>query len=148
MSDKICKTDTVRTRSVNIPKTDTLIWDTVIETLSNSHIFKESFKRELLGKNVSYALSKSEKRSLEKEYKKRLDELQQIRGARSSALAQGILDSKDIKDIQRIFDDNEREIKTKIEQISTQISDNEESRKWVDWVNKFGEKIDTLKSMS
>ena len=146
MSDKVCKTDTVRTRSVNIPKTDALIWDTVVDTLSNSQIFKESFKKELLGTNVSYAVSKTEKRALEKEHKKRFKELQKIRSARSSALAQGLLDKKDIKDIQRIFDENERELKTKIEQISTQMSENEESKKWVDWVNKFGEKIDTLKS--
>lgn len=146
MSDKVCKTDTVRTRSVNIPKTDALIWDTVVDTLSNSQIFKESFKKELLGTNVSYAVSKTEKRALEKEHKKRFKELQKIRTARSSALAQGLLDKKDIKDIQRIFDENERELKTKIEQISTQMSENEESKKWVDWVNKFGEKIDTLKS--
>ena len=86
------------------------------------------------------------KRALEKEHKKRFKELQKIRTARSSALAQGLLDKKDIKDIQRIFDENERELKTKIEQISTQMSENEESKKWVDWVNKFGEKIDTLKS--
>lgn len=146
MNDKVCKTDTVRTRSVNIPKTDALIWDAVLDTLSNSHIFKESFKEEFLGTNVSHAVSKTEKRALEKQHKKRLEELQKIRSARSNALAQGLLDKKDIKDIQRIFDENEREIKTKIEQITAQMSNNEESRKWVDWVNKFGEKIDTLKN--
>lgn len=146
MSGKICKTDTVRPRSINIPKTDDLIWTTVVETLSNSHLFKEGFKKELLGQNVTYAISQREKRSLEKEHKKVVSELQQIRSARSNALAQGLLDKKDIKDIQRIFDDTERDKQSKIEKINTQLNDNEQSRKWVDWVNMFSQKIESLKN--
>jgi site-specific DNA recombinase len=58
--DKTKKSKCEVKKSINIKNTDELVWNTLLEILSNSHLIKENFKKEMLELKLNDNLEKDE----------------------------------------------------------------------------------------
>jgi site-specific DNA recombinase len=143
---KICQAkDGSRTRSVKISKADDIIWDGVVDCLSNSSLYKEFIKQSVLGVPTDVQVDPSTLKSRLKKIDKDLERL------RESSIKAQILSS---------IDDSVTSTATFNQQLSVVILEKEAERhgilkdlknlstqkKWVDWLGDFKNHIDRLTS--
>lgn len=146
-AEKICKTKgDYRVRSLNIDDTDDLVWQTVVNVVESSTLFKESFKEQVLSKE-SFGKSVVDRSKLRRQIKRIESELKKIRDGRSAVMVDGLLDGddEDVKSLLAKFDEKRLELETQRERIVEEINHNEKSSIWVEWIGEFGAKIDSLK---
>jgi len=142
----VCVPKTGRTRAVRIEDCDELVWNTVVDTLQSSHIFKESFKSELLGDKVTYKLSMDEKRRIERKIRKVDDEIRLSKEDRGHLIVNKRLKGDELDTVLKLYDDKIREMKVDRQRLSDQLKENEDTRVWVDWTSEFKDRIDDLKT--
>ena len=122
------------------------MWNTVVDTLQSSHIFKESFKSELLGDKVTYKLSMDEKRRIERKIRKVDDEIRLSKEDRGHLIVNKRLKGDELDTVLKLYDDKIREMKVDRQRLSDQLTENEDTRTWVDWTSEFKDRIDDLKT--
>ena len=133
-------------RNIRIDKTDEVVWDTVVDIISKSHTFKETVKTELLGKN-SYKKSSSEIKKLEtkqKKLKKEVDDVTESIVNSESLVLIGKRDKVEVERIVKTLEKHRLSLETQIEEISQSLLEDQQQRRWVDWVKEFGNRIDKL----
>ena len=135
----------VRVKGLKIDQTDEFVWSLVIDTLSESHIFKEQFKKEMM-EGVTYSQSVKDSSGMEKLIKKNEKSLKDLKDARNTLIVNSAVDKRDIKDLLKKFDDKESGLKLEISNLKTSIKEMTKARKWVDWVGAFSEKIEDFKN--
>ncbi len=143
---KICQAkDGSRTRSLKISKTDEIIWNGVVECLSNSSLYKEFIKQSVLGVPSAVEVDPKVLKVRLKKIDKDLERL------RESSIKAQILSS---------IDDTVTSTATFNQQLSQVILEKEAERqvilkelknlssqkKWVDWLGDFKSHIDKLTS--
>ena len=137
------------TRSLNIPITDTEVWEMVMDTVANSSMLKEGFKDEVL--QSKFKGEKENERLLRNE-KKRSDrlmkELKQVQSGIAEVETNKLLNKHDPAVYAKIRSNLDAELKTKKDQldqsrIRTKELGNQKS--WLDWIGKYGDDL-TLKS--
>lgn len=143
---KICQAkDGSRTRSLKISKTDEIIWNGVVECLSNSSLYKEFIKQSVLGVPSAAEVDPKVLKVRLKKIDKDLERL------RESSIKAQILSS---------IDDTVTSTATFNQQLSQVILEKEAERqvilkelknlssqkKWVDWLGDFKSHIDKLTS--
>ena len=136
-------------RSVNIGPTDTVVWDTVVEVISKSHIFKESIKNAEL-ESGSYDLSEREIKSTQRklrEIERKIDKYTESIGNLKADVIVGDGKKELLATINKLELDREN-LQTERETIRNMISEKERGRRWIDWVGAFRDKIDTLQTLS
>ncbi len=140
------------TKNINIERTDELVWNTAIETVGSSHFMKEKFKQEILEQKkgttgsvdedikkldrLIQQLRRKEKSTLENISKVEVDRLQERMLPETYQLVKDRL-------VQEID-----EIRADIEQAEDSVSIKNNEKGWVDWVSKYGLKIEKQKSFS
>lgn len=134
-------------RNIRIDKTDEVVWDTVVDIISKSHTFKETVKTELLGKN-SYKKSSSELKKLQNKQKKLKKEVDDVTDSIVNSESLVLIGKRDKVEVERIVKNLEKHrlsLETQIEEISQSLLEDQQQRRWVDWVKEFGNRIDKLK---
>ena len=134
-------------RNIRIDKTDEVVWDAVVDIISKSHTFKETVKTELLGKN-SYKKSSSELKKLENKQKKLKKEVDDVTDSIVNSESLVLIGKRDKVEVERIVKNLEKHrlsLETQIEEISQSLLEDQQQRRWVDWVKEFGNRIDKLK---
>ena len=136
------------TRSVNITNMDVFVVSKVQETLQNSSLLKETFKREILKEkqvgdadNWEYErvirLEKTKKSSLQK----KVDE---YRGSLATLETNLILNDVDDRELSEQIKENLKvkfqNAKDELEQSKQRIEDLEQQNQWIDWLSKYQEK--------
>ena len=141
-------------RYLKINLTDELIWNTIVEVLTNSQQFKEQIKGNVLSENVSY---KSQMIDIEK-HKKSLKTLTtEIKDSqnlkRSTSLQFEVLrlqkftDEKQDSEQIRILNNIEhhiKELELKRYELNFKIQELENGVEWIDWVSEFRKNLKKL----
>ncbi len=134
-------------RNIRIDRTDEIVWETVVDVISKSHLFKEDVKNELLGK-TSVRKSQSEiKRSQNKlrKLKKEIDEVtHSIINFETSVLI-GNRDKIEGKKIVKNLEIHRETLESQVEEINQSILEEEKQKTWIDWVKEFGSRIEKIK---
>jgi site-specific DNA recombinase len=143
---KVCQSkDGSRTRSVKISKTDDIIWNGVVDCLSNSSLYKEFIKQSVLGvpngtevdpkalknrlKKIDKDLERLRESSIKAQILSSIDDTVTSTATFNQQLSQVILE----KDAER------QGILKELKNLSSQ-------KKWVDWLGDFRSHIDKLTS--
>lgn len=134
-------------RNLRIDKTDEVVWNTVVDVLTKSHTFKETVKTELLGEN-SYKKSAKDVQNLQNKQKRLLKDVDKTTDSIvnfETLVLIGKRDKIEGKKIVRNMESHRLNLEAEIEVISNQLLDDQQQRRWVDWVKEFGSRIDNLK---
>ena len=147
-SEIICKTDDGRVRSLFITDTDDFVWTKIVDTLENSNLFKELFKKEVMSEQKSFGLSQSEIKKYERKIKKNQRTIKDIIEAMNSSLVEDILNNENkenFKSITKQFEKKKLELLSENEELTEIIYSMKRSTKWVEWVDEFKGKIEDLR---
>lgn len=136
---------------MEIEETDNLIWETVTSVLKDSHRFKETirtkvFKYQSTFENPSDLIEKNNKkiRRIDLELKQISDNIVEVETNR----VVGKLNEDQYGQILENIDSIRRNLETQKEILTSENRGLSSERNWVDWVKKFGERIDQLSSFS
>jgi site-specific DNA recombinase len=140
-------------RYLKIEETDNLVWDTVVEVLSKSHLFKEEIKNQVKDEdNSGELLSRSERiHDLQKKNKQIQKEVGDITKTLINLETDNILKRRNTNELQAIIANVESErtrLHAVIEQNALHIHALETKSKWLDWFSKFGERIEKMQGFS
>ena len=140
-------------RYLKIEETDELVWDTVVEVLSKSHLFKEEIKKQVKGEdNSGELLTRSEQiHDLKKKNKQIQKEVEDITKTLINLETDNILKRRNSSELQAIIANVESErtrLQAMKEQNALQMHALETKSKWLDWFSKFGERIEKMQGFS
>lgn len=133
-------------RTLNLELTDKAIWETFVDVLSQSNLYREELKKVSLGEK-SYQGSKTETKKkaerikrLEKEIKTIIDSIVQLEfEKRMDSDRREILEETILK-----FDDELLKKKANVEVLSIEVVEGTEQRQWVDWLTVFQKRMGNL----
>ena len=139
-------------RSLNIPETDALVWELVGKIHSKSSLLKEEVKRRILKEQgVGAVRSEAEIKALEVKIKKLQKELNQAEEAQGGLEANFRLGEI----TKKVYEFGVQRVKEKIALVETELTNtqmelvgNNTNKKWVDWVEKFGEELIEIDKLS
>lgn len=135
-------------RSLNIPITDEFVWNTVMDTVSNSSILKEGFKDEILKSKFSGDVETERDLRNQKTKSNRLKkDLQQIQSSIADVETNNLLKRYDDAVYAQIKSNLDAELKSKkdeIEQTRLRIKELGNQKRWLDWVEKYADQIGAL----
>lgn len=139
-------------RSLNIPETDRLVWDAVIEVHKNSSLLKEEVKWKILeDAGAPLARNEADIKLLERQLKQLEKGLKQAKESQAELLLRKT--SGEIKaDIYKIAleksNDQVKGLEVKIANTQLQIRGGNDNKKWVDWYKIFGRMLDEKKNLT
>ena len=133
-------------RNLNMIKTDEMVWKTVIDTIQNSNLFKESIKQEMLDDN-SIVRTKEDVKKIERKLKQNEQLIQRISESivnQETDKLIGIRSKKEIDDVLERLDVELLKLKSNKMEMSKEISSRHQNSKWIDWVNEWGVRIEEM----
>ena len=139
-------------RSLNIPETNALVWEMVGKIHSKSSLLKEEVKRRILKEQgVGAVRSEAEIKALEvkiKKLQKELSQAQEAQGGLEANFRLGEITKK-------VYEFGVQRVKEKINLVETELTNtqleligNNTNKKWVNWVDRFGEELIEIDKMS
>lgn len=138
-------------RSLNIPETDELVWNAVINAHKTSSILKEEVKWKILEETgAPLARNEADVKVLERQLKQFQKLLGQTKESQADLLLRNT--SGEIKsDIYKIAlersNENIHDLGIKIANTQLQLKGGNDNKKWVDWLKIFGRTLDNKKSL-
>ena len=149
LDERICVTDgDIRVRSLNVDETDEKVWNTVIDIISDSVLFKESFKSDVMEKQTSFGQSMNERKQIHRQIKKVEKTINDIDDSINSIIVDGVVDknSEELQPLIKKFEKKKLDLESEKDVLLERLSLNKKSTIWYDWVKDFGDRIDTLKT--
>ena len=134
--------DCVPMRSIKMEPLDDFIWDTLLHTLMNSSLIKETTKKEILGKKSTYG-----KRTIKNKLKKLKEEksnLDNMRLELEKEYYSGQMKPDRYKVLVGSVNDREFEIDKEISIKETELDVILEKDKWLDWIDVHLKNIEDL----
>lgn len=92
---------------MKIDQTDKLVWNTIIETLSKSHLYKETFKSDVLETNENYQNQSDKLKGLKRKKRKIETELSDVSASIVSLETDKILKKRSPDEIYKIIENLE-----------------------------------------
>jgi len=139
-------------RSLNIPETDLLVWESVINTHKNSSILKEEVKWKILEESgAPLSKTEAELKTLERQIKHLQKVLIQTKESQAELLfntTSGKVKADIYKMALEKSDEQIHDLEIKIANLQLQLKGGNENRKWVDWLKVFGQTLDKKKELS
>lgn len=139
------------TRSLNIAKTDELVWDTVLDVVEHSYFLKEKFRDDLIPvtienrKNDQFTSKKILAKT--KRIQKELSDLNSV----ISLFETDVLLKRQLGDIEQIrnnLNDEQQKLVSKIHDVKTEHQAFMMESSWVDWISVFKADIKSKDNMS
>jgi hypothetical protein len=139
-------------RSLNIPETDKLVWDSVIDVHKKSSILKEEVKWKILEESgVPLAKSEAELKAIERQIKHQQKVLIQTKESQAELLlnhASGKIKTEIYNLALTRSNEEIHNLEVKIANLQLQRKGGNESQKWVNWLKDFGQSLDRKKELS
>jgi hypothetical protein len=139
-------------RSLNIPETDKLVWDSVIDVHKKSSILKEEVKWKILEESgVPLAKSEAELKTIERQIKHQQKVLVQTKESQAELLlnhASGKIKTEIYNLALTRSNEEIHNLEVKIANLQLQLKGGNESQKWVNWLRDFGQSLDRKKELS
>lgn len=140
------------TRSLNIDATDELVWNTVIEVITNSKSFREKSKIEMLGKDHKSAKSAQDDLNGAKlKIKQLTKQLSKVEQALARIETDRLMErlSREQYPIVRNNIANEKiEIEAEIERLTAKIEGVGQQQRWIKWFDEFRLKMRSFKTFT
>ena len=124
------------------------MWDAVVDTISQSHLFKEQTKKEVLGSNT-FKLSSDQIKKIKRDVKKKQKDLKEVRDLIVREKAMKSIGSKanpERKQIRQVWEEQQEIVVEQLSQLENRLLNAEANKKWVDWVGEFDNRIERLKN--
>lgn len=127
--------------------TDDLVWKVVMDVITQSNLFKQSIKDEMID-DSSIVKTKTDIKKLERKLKQNNHLIQRISesivnqetdkliGIRSDVEIQSVLDRLDVELLK---------LKSNEENIINEIESRNQNSQFIDWVNEWGSRLDKMK---
>ncbi len=131
------------TRSLNIPRTDKMVWDCVVESLSNSHILKDRVQRQFID-NVNHDTELLREKKKTKQLVKRLERIQK---AIADFETKHLLDAMDDAIAQKIrvnLNDELQKTKDQINQSKLKTKEMGNQKRWMNAISLFDTKMEKV----
>jgi len=144
-TEKLCKIENGRVRSLDIEDTDILVWNTIIKVLSKSNLFKEVFKTDLMGSN-SHSKTKEEIQKYKKQVKEIDKKIVSINDGMNGLVVEGVINKVDVKSILSKFEEKKSELFVEKDNLLEIIQSSDTNKKWINWVKEFGSRINDLQN--
>lgn len=141
-TDKVVKCS--NRRYLKIDETDKLVWDVIVEVMSESNLFKEEIKSQVLGESVTHSEKKNDLEKLIRKLKKLDTEISDTTQSLINLETDRIIKRRNPKEIVSIIkniEDIRIDLESKREIVRNQIHSIESEVRWTDWVSQFGERI-------
>ncbi len=135
-------------RNLKINITDELVWNTVMDVITNSVLFKEDIKDEILN-NSSVEKGKNELNNEERKLKKIDKELKDTENTIVELETDRLLKKRTDAEVEKIIKNIEShrvDLEQRKDSIVNLINGTKHSLKWVDWVNEFSDRVDSLRN--
>ncbi len=148
---KICTSKFGRVRSLEIEKTDQLVWDTVVGVIEGSSLFKEMFKEENLKGKKTFGQSIDEIKTIQRKIKQNEKNISNINDVMLSEKINDLLDEENNQNFKKVieeFQKKKRELMSEVEELNNQIHQSKSDKKWINWLDNFKGKIDDLRNSS
>lgn len=136
-------------RSLNIPLTDKMVWDLVVDVVSNSKMLKEVFKSEVLKTKLESDEENEARRKKEEanqnRLKKKLDDTKTTLADVETKRLLGEYD--DLVLFNKIQNNLKQEIEKtqrQLEQSKLRVRELGNQKKWLDWVEDYGVGIELI----
>lgn len=130
--------------SVKMDEMDSSVMIAIVEVLSESSLYKEEMKRQVLGKKRTHQLNQDLQQSLQtgiKQTRKDLDLVEeQIQNLNVENLL-GLKSSKDIKTVIKKVEQYRTDLEDKLNQQETELDRARGESEWVDWLGEFGDRL-------
>jgi len=137
-------------RNLRIDTTDQVVWDTVVDVLSNSHLFKERVKQETIG-DRSLRQSTIDIKKIEKRVTKISDEIAKVTDSIINLNTERLIGDLGHKDLARVIKNLEKhrlKLESDKEHVVRDLQQETQNRVWIDWLKEFGKRIDDLRDPS
>lgn len=139
-------------RSLNIPNTDKLVWNTVYKTVSNSKPLKHAVKKLLTERNMmsdedkeaTIKAEQNKQKRLEKSLKRIVDNIADIETAKILGKQNAQIAKKILKNLNEELEKN----KEQIEQSKSKVRELKNKRQFLGWLEKFKGSMEELKNCS
>lgn len=141
------------TRSINIDVADEFVWKNVKEVVKNSSILKEQFKTEVLQSTMSVKNTKDAEKKEDKKQKALQRDLSRIKQTLADLDSSKLVgdysgDAESFELVRNNLQKKISEINEAVEQSQMKVQQLGNERKWIDWLNKFGESVDEKELIS
>jgi len=134
-------------RYLKIEETDKLVWETVVNVLSKSHIFKEEIRSQVFGSSPSYDNHQEELKNLKRKLKKIDTEVKDVTNSIVNLETDRILKRRNSNEIKSIIENIESvrlELESQRENLKQEIYSIENRSTWIDWIGEFGSRINEI----
>lgn len=136
-------------RNLRIDTTETVIWNEVVSVISDSNLFKETIKTEVMGSQTTHSLNEKEKKLITKNISKLESEIEKITDSIVNLTTQNLLtESRDLKSVISKLEDKRRESESEIVHLTKQLQQKESENRWVDWLKEYKGKINQLNDLT
>ena len=133
-------------RNLNMIKSDELVWETVRNVITESNLFKESIKTEMLD-DKSFIQTTTDIKKLERKLKQNNHLIQRISESivnQETDKLIGLRSEKEIQDVLDRLDVELLKLKSNEETIVNEISSRHQNSQWTDWLNEWGSRLDRM----
>jgi len=134
-------------RYLKIEETDKLIWNTVVDILTKSNLFKEEVKYQTLGNNSTHNDKKNDISKLSRKLKEVDRDIGEVSNTIVNLETDRILKRRDSTELTQILSNVEIykvELESEREIIKDKLYHLESEKQWVDWISKFSDRIDKM----
>jgi len=131
-------------RYIKIERTDQLVWDTIIDVMSKSNLFKQEIKTKVMGESKSHSDQSIEIKKLKRKLKRIEIEIEETTDSIVHLETDRVLqrrDSGELESIMKKVEDVRNDLRSNQEEVIDQIHRLESQGKWIDWVGHFGERV-------
>ncbi len=138
-------------RYLKIDETDNLVWQTVVEVISKSHLYKDKEKGEILGVQQTLSEQKEEIQKLKTKLKSIETEISDLTASIVNLETDEILKRRTSTEVRKILvnvEDARHKCTSKKESLIQQIYSLENRSSWNDWVGEFGKRIVKMSDFS
>jgi DNA invertase Pin-like site-specific DNA recombinase len=136
-------------KSINIKNTDDLVWNTLLEILSNSHIIKENFKKEMLELKLSGDIEKDDELLVIKKEKnslqKKLKGFEVREKDNREWYLSGEIDSTQFEENKKVIKNSKDLIFKELDTLNIKITSVENTSQWINWLEKHTGWINEVK---
>ena len=141
----------VNRRYLKIEETDKLIWNTVIDILTKSNLFKEEVKSQSMIGNTTHNDKKDDIRKLSRKLKEVDRDIGEVSSTIVNLETDRILKRRDSTELSQILTNVETyrvELESEREIVKDKLYHLESKKQWVDWISKFSDRIDKMSDFS
>lgn len=135
-------------RTLRLDLTDELVWNAVVDVLSESNLYRETIKLAILPSDKEKELTKKNNKNTEGKIKRLRKELETIQDAITKQHTTRFLveNTKQIDAIIKELEKRELETKSNLEDLQETLDNVTTKEKWIDWYLEFGNKIQDLRT--